>query len=123
MTQTSVLGGLIVISGGCRISPRREHQLPGGGTPTYDFAKFSPKLHQIERIWTPGRDARPLRPPPLDPLLVMMLTGIARPGFDSPLRHRIFFRTLIVTYSAHCYSNIDLTWRALFLLTTAGKLV
>ena len=25
-----------------------------GGTPTYDFAKFSPKLHEIERIWTPG---------------------------------------------------------------------
>ena len=27
---------------------------PGGGAPTYDFAKFSPKLHEIERIWTPG---------------------------------------------------------------------
>ena len=25
-----------------------------GGAPTYDFAKFSPKLHEIERIWTPG---------------------------------------------------------------------
>ena len=30
------------------------------GAPTYHFAKFSPKLHKIERIWTPG--ARPLRP-------------------------------------------------------------
>ena len=25
---------------------------PGGGAPTYDFAKFSQKLHEIERIWT-----------------------------------------------------------------------
>ena len=24
------------------------------GAPTYDFAKFSQKLHEIERIWTPG---------------------------------------------------------------------
>ena len=33
---------------------------PGGGAPTYDFAKFSQKLHEIERIWTRG--ARPSRP-------------------------------------------------------------
>ena len=26
----------------------------GGGAPTYDFAKISQKLHEIERIWTPG---------------------------------------------------------------------
>ena len=25
-----------------------------GGAPTYDFAKFSQKMHEIERIWTPG---------------------------------------------------------------------
>ena len=43
-------------SGGSRISPRRGHQLPGGA-PTYDFAKISQKLHEIERIWT-GRGAR-----------------------------------------------------------------
>ena len=24
------------------------------GVPTYDFAKISQKLHEIERIWTPG---------------------------------------------------------------------
>ena len=29
-----------------------------GGASTYDFAKLSPKLHEIERIWTPGGDAR-----------------------------------------------------------------
>ena len=26
----------------------------GRGAPTYDFTKFSPKLHEIERIWTGG---------------------------------------------------------------------
>ena len=25
-----------------------------GGAPIYDFAKFSQKLHEIERIWIPG---------------------------------------------------------------------
>ena len=25
-----------------------------GGAPTYDFAKFSQKLHEIEIIWAPG---------------------------------------------------------------------
>ena len=25
-----------------------------GGAPTYEIAKFSEKLHEIERIWTPG---------------------------------------------------------------------
>ena len=43
----------MLISGGSRISPRRGRQL-SGGAPTYDFAKFSQKLHEIERIWTPG---------------------------------------------------------------------
>ena len=44
-------------SGGSRISPRRGRQLPGGA-PTYDFAKISQKLHEIERIWTPGGGGR-----------------------------------------------------------------
>ena len=30
-----------------------------GGTPTYDFAKISQKLPEIERIWTPGGGASP----------------------------------------------------------------
>ena len=34
---------------------------PGGGR-TYEFATFPPKLHEIERIWTPGGVPRaPLR--------------------------------------------------------------
>ena len=34
-----------------------------GGVPTYDFAKFFQKLHEIERIWAPRGGARPLCPP------------------------------------------------------------
>ena len=48
---------LSYVSGGSRISPRRGRQL-SGGAPTYNFAKFSQKLHEIERTWTPG-GARP----------------------------------------------------------------
>ena len=34
----------------------------GWGAPTYNFAKFSQKLHEIERIWTPGaHPSHPLR--------------------------------------------------------------
>ena len=33
--------------------------------PTYDFAKFSQNLYEIERIWTPGEGVCPLCPPPL----------------------------------------------------------
>ena len=32
---------------------------PGG----HEHAKFSRKLHEIERIWTPRRGVRPSRPP------------------------------------------------------------
>ena len=45
---------------------RWECQISRGGAPTYDFAKFSQKLHEIERIWTRGGGTRPLVPP-LDP--------------------------------------------------------
>ena len=33
--------------------PEEGRQLPGGA-PTYNFAKFSQKLHEIERIWALG---------------------------------------------------------------------
>ena len=42
-----------------------------GGAPTYDFAIFSRKLHEIERIWAQGGERAPLAPP-LDPTLVMV---------------------------------------------------
>ena len=34
---------------------------PPEGVPTYNFAKFPPKLHEIERIWTLGGISYPLR--------------------------------------------------------------
>ena len=43
----------VLLSGGSRISRGGGANSPGG-LPTYDFAKFSQKLHDIERIWTPG---------------------------------------------------------------------
>ena len=35
----------------------RIQDFPEEGAPTYDFAKISQKLHEIERIWTPLRSA------------------------------------------------------------------
>ena len=35
----------------------------GGGSPTYDFAKFSRKLHEIERIRAPRGARAPCAPP------------------------------------------------------------
>ena len=46
---------------------------PEGRTPTYNFAKFSQKLHEIERIWTPG--GRPLRTPLDPPLQIISFSG------------------------------------------------
>ena len=39
--------------------PEEGAPTPQGGAPTYDFAIFSQKLHEIERIWAPGGGARP----------------------------------------------------------------
>ena len=33
------------------------------GAPTYDYAKFSRKMHEIERIWTPRGSRTTLSPP------------------------------------------------------------
>ena len=56
-----------IIRGGSRIPRRRGRQPTGGGVvPTYDFAKFSKKLHEIMTIL--GRRGR--RAPPLDPPLI-----------------------------------------------------
>ena len=43
--------------------PEEGAPTPRGGAPTYEIAKFSEKLHEIERIWTPRGGARPSRPP------------------------------------------------------------
>ena len=47
----------------------RIQDFPEEGAPTYDFAKFFQKLHEIERIWVTGGRARPSHPP-LDPPLI-----------------------------------------------------
>ena len=50
----------------------------GGGAPTYDFAKFSRKLHEIERIWLPRGGGRAHLAPPK--------SATAISGFDLPSR-------------------------------------
>ena len=48
----------------------RIQDFPRGGANSqncYYFSHFCRKLHENERIWTPRGDARPWRPPPLDP--------------------------------------------------------
>ena len=65
----SVFMCFVIISGGSRISPRRGANSPRGA-PTYDFAKISQKLHEIERIWTPREGASLV--PPLDPPLIIV---------------------------------------------------
>ena len=52
----------ILVSGGSRISPEVGAPTPRG-TPTYDFANFSQKLHEIERIWNGGASLAALDPP------------------------------------------------------------
>ena len=49
--------------------PEEGAPTPHGEAPTYDFAILSKKLHEIERIWTPGEACIP-RAPPLDPPLI-----------------------------------------------------
>ena len=44
----------------------------GGGVPTYDFANFPQKLHEIERIWTLGGGMGGGACAPLDPPLKVL---------------------------------------------------
>ena len=67
-----------------------------GGAPIYDFAKFSQKLHEIERIWTPGEVARP-KFYYVDPPLTLNL-NLIRNGKRNLARGYIF---RIVRYSVH----------------------
>ena len=78
-------------SDGSRISPRggREPSKGGGGVWTHNYAEFSQKLHEIERIWTPrgGGGLRPSRPP-LDPPLWRLWKDILMEGQDAETVHR-----------------------------------
>ena len=60
---------IVKCSGGSRMSPRWERQLSGRlgglGAPTYDFVKYSQRLHEIKRILTPGGFTRASLDPPL----------------------------------------------------------
>ena len=47
-----------VCRGGSRI-PRRRGRQPYWGAPTYDFAKFCEKLHEIEKILGRGEGGAP----------------------------------------------------------------
>ena len=44
---------------------------PGGGAPTYEFAKCREKLHEIEKILGRRGGARRARPPPNPPLVLV----------------------------------------------------
>ena len=52
------------------------------GAPTFDFAKFSEKLHEIERILTPGASKI---------LLCRSATGILRVGFGVDVETLVCF--------------------------------
>ena len=74
-----ILNSAVQSRGGSRI-PCRRGRRPSGGAPTYDFVKFSQKLHEIEKILGP-RGARPGGAPLLDPSLqssTRTFTGRAR---------------------------------------------
>ena len=64
-----VLSSITIIRGGARIPCRRGRQPFGEGALTYDFAKISEKLHEIEKILGRRRgrapETSPLDPPPI----------------------------------------------------------
>ena len=72
------------VSGKSRISPRWGAN-PPGGAPTYDFAKFSQKLHEIERVWIPSLD------PPME------VAYFSEPHHDNVTRRNdiLIFRLLL----------------------------
>ena len=51
----------------------RIQDFPEAGAPTYDFAKISQNLHEIERIWTHQEAGGASVAPPLDPPLILNL--------------------------------------------------
>ena len=73
----------MICRGGSRI-PRRRGRQPSRGAPTYDFAKFCEKLHEIEKIL--GRRGARTRAPPHPPLLC--LSDVTRPIPKMSVVHR-----------------------------------
>ena len=84
----------VTCSGGSRISPRRGANSSGGGrgAPTYDFAKCSQKLHEIEIIWTPR--GRASLAPPLDPPMTLFMVLVVT--VTTPLVRNNLWKTLLI---------------------------
>ena len=73
MTETSQLDKArleLIVSVADPGFPRGGDANSQGGVSTYDFARFSQKLHEIERIWTP--EGGTPHAPPLDPPLIIL---------------------------------------------------
>ena len=69
-------------------------RIPVGGAPTYDFAKFSEKLHEIEKILGGG-------PLPLDPPLKFVSISLPMPknpaklcSYEAPNSNKNSWRSL-----------------------------
>ena len=60
---------MIVLAGADPGFPVAGGANPPGGAPTYDFAKFREKLHDIEKILGRGGGCMPGAPPPNPPLV------------------------------------------------------
>ena len=73
-----------------------------GGAPTYDFTKFSQKLHLIERIWTPQRGRASLAPP-LDPPLKTIIKLTDYENITFPIN------ILLIVMEPGPYVNLNLT--------------
>ena len=100
-------------SGGSRIFPRGGVNLQGGR----EHAKFSRKLHEIERIWTP-RGGRASLTPPLDPPMEKIETFMfiylhqAHSLFNNSTENPYMYDTFnLRTYPSEEKRIIELFWR------------
>ena len=93
----------MVNSGGSRIFPR------GGANSQkcYYFSIFCRKLHENERIWTPGGGgARPWRPPLDPPMVKIILAKIQNERtVGGSTVHRMFFNFIGVFFFSEIKKN------------------
>ena len=87
---------------------------PEGGAPTYEFAKFSQKLHEIERFWTPRGGAGPSRPPsPLDPPLTVFCKYLIGFCITNPGSATGFYSLLLK--APNIQQNVDIIAKVIYL--------
>ena len=104
--------------------PRGEGANPPRGAPTYDFAKFSQKLHEIERIWTPRGRGECVPRERLDPPVKSMpfrwfwVTLIFWPNFGPWVENQSFSKSL----RNHVEMHLRWFWAILMFLPMASKL-